>query len=97
MAVATKEIVMDPKVEETKTLETQADRPASKEYHYMQRTVGLMATNDPIITGDMLDADVMDWLNRGYTLMAVHYLGQATDKGSNKVPGYMYGYHFIKG
>lgn len=88
---------LDIMEEKPKTFKAVDDRPSAKEYHYMQRTVGVMATNDPIITGDMLDMDVMYWLNAGYTLMAVHYLGQATDKGSNKVPGYMYGYHFVKG
>lgn len=95
MAIATKERINEV-AEAPKTFKTADTQPALKEYHYMQRTVGVMVTPDPIITSDMLDTDVMKWLNDGYTLMTVHYLGQATDKGSNKVPGYIFGYHFIK-
>ena len=54
--MATKEIVMEPQ----KTFKVQEDHPIAKEYHYMQRTVGVMATNDPIITGDQLDMSVME-------------------------------------
>lgn len=89
--MATKELVAEqPKTETFKEM----TRSTTKAYHYMQRTVGPMALPDGTVNSDMLDMAVMEWLNGGYTLEAVHYIGEHKDPGG-RIIGYMYGYHFV--
>lgn len=77
------------------TFKQAATEPPSKEYHFMLRTVGPAALPDGTIMVDMLDADVMYWLNSGYTLFAVHLI--TTNKGAGgEYLGNVYGYHFVK-
>lgn len=80
--------------EEVKTFKV-ATAAAEKEYHFMQRTVGLNRLPDGTITSDQLDAEVMVWLNGGYLLKEVHYLGQHKGPGGEFL-GNTFGYHFVK-
>lgn len=93
MATAVKEAVL---VEEAPKTFKVAEQPQTQEYHYLHRVVGPQALPDGTLNGDMLDLEVMNWLQGGYRIIEVHYLGQ--HKGpDNNVYGYVYGYHLVKG
>lgn len=97
MATAVKEAVLEQvKIEEAPKTFKVAEQPQTQEYHYLHRVVGPMALPDGTLNGDMLDMEVMNWLQSGYKIAAVHFLGQ--HKGpDNNVYGYVYGYHLVKG
>jgi hypothetical protein len=95
MAVATKENVMERTVEQPKTFKMM-EAPPTQEYHYLHRVVGPMALPDGTLNGDMLDLEVMNWLQGGYRIVEVHFLGQHKGVDGN-VHGYVYGYHLVKG
>lgn len=80
-------------VEAPKTFK-QAAPVAEREYHFMLKVVGPQALPDGTLAGDQLDMAVMEWLNAGYTLFAVHHLGKHTEASTYR--GEVYGYHFIK-
>jgi hypothetical protein len=105
MAVATKENVMERTTEakvETPSAHPQAktfkmmEASLTQEYHYLHRVVGPMALPDGTLNGDMLDLEVMNWLQGGYRIVEVHFLGQHKGVDGN-VHGYVYGYHLVKG
>jgi hypothetical protein len=97
MAVATKEqIKMETVGEAPKTFRVAEERPPAQEYHYLHRVVGPMALPDGTLNGDMLDLEVMNWLQGGYRIQSVHFLGQHKGVDGN-VHGYVYGYHLVKG
>lgn len=100
-----KEMTMEKTVEakvETPTAHPQAktfkmvEAPTAQEYHYLHRVVGPTALPDGTLNGDMLDLEVMNWLQAGYTIKEVHFLGQHKGIDGN-VHGYVYGYHLVKG
>ena len=92
MSVAIKELEVQ---EQARTFKQATPGLPQKEYHFMLRTVGPMALPDGTITVDMLDADVMVWLNSGFTLLAVHLV--TTNKGAGgEYLGNVFGYHFVK-
>ena len=93
MAVATKEMV--ERIEAPKTFK-EAVPPTGQQYHYLHRVVGPMALPDGTLNGDMLDLEVMAWLEGGYRIVEVHFLGQHKGTDGN-VHGYVYGYHLVKG
>lgn len=95
--MAAKEAVLEPKTTEApKTFRVAEERPPVQEYHYLHRVVGPMALPDGTLNGDMLDMEVMNWLQGGYRIEAVHFLGQHKGVDGN-VHGYVYGYHLVKG
>ena len=78
-----------------KTFRQAASQPPQREYHFMLRTVGPAALPDGTITVDMLDADVMYWLNSGYRIIAIHHVN--TNKGAGgEFLGNVFGYHLVK-
>lgn len=66
-----------------------------QEYHYLHRVVGMTALPDGTLTGDMLDLEVMNWLQSGYRIHTIHQLGQHKGEDGN-LRGYVYGYHLVK-
>jgi hypothetical protein len=95
MPVATKEPIKVQTQELPKTFKV-ADELKAQEYHYLHRVVGPTALPDGTLNGDMLDLEVMNWLQGGYRIQAVHFLGQHKGVDGN-VHGYVYGYHLVKG
>lgn len=96
MAVKEKEAIKAETVGEAPKTFKLAEEPRGQEYHYLHRVVGPMALPDGTLNGDMLDLEVMNWLQGGYRIQAVHYLGQHKGDDGN-VRGYVYGYHLVKG
>lgn len=94
MPVATKEVEIKT-VEAPKTFKM-VEAQTAQEYHYLHRVVGPTALPDGTLNGDMLDLEVMNWLQAGYTIKEVHFLGQHKGIDGN-VHGYVYGYHLVKG
>lgn len=98
MPVATKEPTKELTQAKPVTFKTAEDHPLTQEYHYLHRVVGPAARPDGTLNGDMLDLEVMKWLNQGYRILegGIHFLGPHKGNDGN-VWGYVYGYHLVKG
>ena len=95
--MAVKEMVMElPKVAEAPKTFKVASEPTGQQYHYLHRIVGPQALPDGTLSGDGLDSAVMEWLQQGYRIQAIHYLGEYKGSDAN-LRGYVYGYHLVKG
>jgi hypothetical protein len=89
----TKELVTEV---QPKTFKAFEEITGSQEYHYLHRVVGPIPLPDGTLSGDMLDLEVMNWLQGGYRIAEVHFLGQHKGVDGN-VHGYVYGYHLVRG
>lgn len=92
MAVATKDIEV-----ETNTFKV-AETPASPDYHLKVVTVGPQATlNGRVVTSDMFDMEIKQWLDGGWRIFSIDYIGPEREAGGQgPITGHTFAYHFVK-
>lgn len=100
MPVATKErtTVLDlPEAEEApKTFKSSQPLDATKDYHFVMRTVN-QPPGPGTISPTQLDDDVSMWRSQGYEIHSIHHLGPYMPEGAGRIYGHMFGYHLVKG
>lgn len=89
----------------TATLDPTAEAPASKtfkeytpprqEYHLLIRTVAPRANEQGGITGDMFDASIQDWLNGGWQVHTISYIGEVKGHAGESF-GSSFAFHLVR-
>lgn len=85
-------------VNETFTGKTfQTYQAPQTDYHLLLLTIGPAALADGTVTGDMADGLVRTWIESGYDIHTIHYVGTNKDAGGQGTfKGFQVMYHFVK-
>ena len=81
-----------------KEFETVADvQEKQADYHFLLLTIGPNKLADGTVTGNEADVQVKQWLDAGYSILSVDYLGRHQGAGGQgELFGYQFGYHLVK-